>query len=190
MVKSVLEEWHKVCLEDGSNDQIAWNKVRSALATVCTSQSDHASIATHCLQQRDTEGTCAQIFDAEWRKKLQYHIMTKELYPNGDLLETRRYSRNDTSVRQVLHARLMINLEEVLLQFPYANMLHRMTVDLVHQVNQSVISLLLMQSAWRPAWVHANYRVGYHNKRQFLIDSSVWQGGNESDKPSCEVPDE
>ncbi|CAL5224029.1 g6649 [Coccomyxa viridis] len=108
MVKSVLEEWHRVCMEDGSNDQTAWNK----------------------------------IFNAERRKKLQYHIMTKELYPNGHLLETRRYSRNDTL------------------------------------------------SAWRPAWVHANYRVGYHNKRQFLIDSSVWQGGNESDKPSCEVPDQ
>ena len=47
-----------------------------------------------------------------------------------------------------------------------------------------------MQSAWQPAWVHANYRVGYKDKRQFLIDHSVWPGGEASDKPSCEVPDD
>ena len=47
-----------------------------------------------------------------------------------------------------------------------------------------------MQSAWRPAWVHANYRVGYKTKRQFLIDRFAWRGGEVSEKQSCEVPDD
>ena len=37
---------------------------------------------------------------------MKYHIMSKELYPNGLLLEARGYSRNDNVVRLLLQCPL------------------------------------------------------------------------------------
>lgn len=36
---------------------------------------------------------------------MDYHVMTKELYPHGYLLETRGFSANDKSVRTLSTAR-------------------------------------------------------------------------------------
>lgn len=50
--------------------------------------------------------------------------------------------------------------------------------------------MVWVQAAWQPAWVHANFRVGHQNKRQFLVDRFAWKGGQASDYPSCEAPKE
>ena len=39
-----------------------------------------------------------QVFNQERRNSMDYHVMTKELYPHGYLLETRGYFANDKSV--------------------------------------------------------------------------------------------
>jgi len=39
-----------------------------------------------------------QVFNQERRNNMDYHVMTKELYPHGYLLETRGYFANDKSV--------------------------------------------------------------------------------------------
>ena len=62
--KAVLRDWHQVCVEGGSNNQPAWNKV----------------------------------FNMERRNSMDYHVMTKELYPHGYLLETRGFFANDKAV--------------------------------------------------------------------------------------------
>ena len=62
--KAVLNDWHQTCVEAGSNNQPAWNKV----------------------------------FDRSRRNSMDYHVMTKELYPHGYLLEQRGFFANDQQV--------------------------------------------------------------------------------------------
>ena len=62
--KAVLNEWHQTCVEAGSNNQPAWNKV----------------------------------FNQGRRNSMDYHVMTKELYPHGYLLEQRGFLANDQQV--------------------------------------------------------------------------------------------
>ena len=40
----------------------------------------------------------AQVFNMERRNSMDYHVMTKELYPHGYLLETRGFYANDKTV--------------------------------------------------------------------------------------------
>ena len=40
-----------------------------------------------------------QVFSLERRNSMDYHVMTKELYPHGYLLETRGFFANDKAVR-------------------------------------------------------------------------------------------
>ena len=54
----------------------------------------------------------------------------------------------------------------------------------------SLTLVVCEQAPWQPAWVHANFRIGHQNKRQFLVDRFAWQGGQASDYPSCEAPKE
>ena len=63
--KAVLTDWHQTCVEAGSNNQPAWNKV----------------------------------FNTNRRNSMDYHVMTKELYPHGYLLEQRGFLANDQQVR-------------------------------------------------------------------------------------------
>ena len=49
---------------------------------------------------------------------------------------------------------------------------------------------MCVQSAWQPAWLHANFRVGHQAKQQFLTDRFAWRSGPEEDYPSCEAPPE
>ena len=66
--KAVLNEWHQTCVEAGSNNQPAWNKV----------------------------------FNTNRRNSMDYHVMTKELYPHGYLLEQRGFLANDQQVCPLL----------------------------------------------------------------------------------------
>ena len=62
--KAILNDWHQTCVEAGSNNQPAWNKV----------------------------------FNLNRRNSLDYHVMTKDLYPHGYLLEQRGFFANDQQV--------------------------------------------------------------------------------------------
>lgn len=41
----------------------------------------------------------AQVFNLERRNQMDYHVMTRELYPHGYLLETRGFFANDKQAR-------------------------------------------------------------------------------------------
>jgi hypothetical protein len=43
----------------------------------------------------------------------------------------------------------------------------------------------LRPSGFNPAWIHANYRIGHSNKRQFLKDRLVWKSPASEDFPTC-----
>ena len=62
--KAVLNDWHQTCVEAGSNNQPAWNKV----------------------------------FNLNRRNSMDYHVMTKDRYPHGYLLEQRGFFANDQQV--------------------------------------------------------------------------------------------
>ena len=102
--KAVLRDWHQVCVEGGSN-QPAWNKVRPpSQPTLHVHTCPPEALRVHepmCKSRRVSVSAArlaAQVFNTDRRNSMDYHVMTKELYPHGYLLETRGFFANDRTV--------------------------------------------------------------------------------------------